>query len=44
MIPNKALQQTWHACISALEGTKMRARVKRVEAVMQACHAPELWR
>ena len=41
---NKALQQTWHACISALKGTYEVIRVKRAKAGMQARHAAELWR
>ena len=41
---NKALQQTWHACRSALTVTLEMTRVKRAKAGMQARHAAELWR
>ena len=41
---NKALQQTWHACRSALTGTLEVMGVERVKAGMQARHAAELWR
>jgi hypothetical protein len=41
---NKALQQSWHACRSALAGTLEMNRVKRAKAGMQARHAAELWR
>ena len=44
LTPNKALQQTWHACRSALTGTLEVIGVERVKAGMQARHAAELWR
>jgi len=42
--PNKALQQTWHACRSALTGMLEVIGVERAKAGMQARHAAELWR
>ena len=44
MKSNKALQQTWHACRSALTGTLEVIGVDRAKAGMQARHAAELWR
>ena len=42
---NKALQQTWHACKSALAVSGKKLAAENVpRAGMQARHAAELWR